>query len=202
MCECVYVCVCVCVSGERCGSVDSSPLLSDSVAGSPAPSYVNSSLTAGASNADGFLVNSKAGADEVALQAEAAENDISEPARAARRYSDTHTHTQTHTHTHNERCTGQLGMGSTAHAGEELCWPPATDRSCAVCVVRCVSLMAYRASLGELCATFVLVYTACGSGIAVNQRMAGMVADAAQMTAQDRQFGALASLSGQRALHT
>lgn len=35
------------------------------------------------------------------------------------------------------------------------------------------SLMAYRASLGELCATFVLVYVACGTGIASTQRLNG-----------------------------
>ena len=50
--------------------------------------------------------------------------------------------------------------------------------------------MAYRASLGELCATFVLVYAACGSGIAVNQRLAGID------TTDDRKFGAQAALSG------
>ena len=54
--------------------------------------------------------------------------------------------------------------------------------------------MAYRASLGELCATFVLVYTACGSGIAVNQRMAGI-----DSTGEDKHFAALAGLSGQTA---
>jgi len=33
------------------------------------------------------------------------------------------------------------------------------------------SLMTYRAALGELCATFVLVFTACGVGIATNERI-------------------------------
>ena len=56
-----------------------------------------------------------------------------------------------------------------------------------------VSLMAYRASLGELCATFVLVFTACGSGIAVNQRMAGIEAN----TDDGRHLAAIAGLSGQ-----
>ena len=53
--------------------------------------------------------------------------------------------------------------------------------------------MAYRASLGELCATFVLVYAACGSGIAVNQRLAGIDSTT---TEANRQFGAAAALSG------
>jgi len=52
--------------------------------------------------------------------------------------------------------------------------------------------MAYRASLGELCATFVLVYAACGSGIAVSQRMS-----AANVEPQYAAlFGALGGLVG------
>ena len=56
---------------------------------SSGPSYVNSSLASPTSNADGFLTaadkHHQELADDVEEKAEAAENDTSEPARAARR---------------------------------------------------------------------------------------------------------------------
>ena len=78
------VCVC-CVC-----SVDSSPLLSDSPS---APAYVNSTLSTPTANSDGFLLTSdKQLTDEADMRAVAAENDTSEPARAARRSTaDSHT---------------------------------------------------------------------------------------------------------------
>ena len=55
--------------------------------------------------------------------------------------------------------------------------------------------MAYRASLGELCATFVLVYAACGSGIAVSQRMAAV--NVAGLSAGDAaMYASLGGLAG------
>lgn len=55
--------------------------------------------------------------------------------------------------------------------------------------------MAYRASLGELCATFVLVYAACGSGIAVSQRM-GSTDTTGLDDAGSRAMGMYATLGG------
>jgi glycerol uptake facilitator-like aquaporin len=59
--------------------------------------------------------------------------------------------------------------------------------------------MAYRASLGELCATFVLVYVACGSGISVSQRLApGLtpIGPGAGMTQEQVVYSVLGGMNG------
>jgi glycerol uptake facilitator-like aquaporin len=58
--------------------------------------------------------------------------------------------------------------------------------------------MAYRASLGELCATFVLVFTACGAGIAVSQRVNGAMGSDPSVSGQQlaRYYATLGGLEG------